>query len=257
MKKIIVFLMLTLAIFGGEILTSKKGIEYRYVKNKNSDKTIVIFTGASVVIDWNTWIQDELSKRYSVLLYNRGGYGNSYMDEEERRVEVVVDEAEELLEELGINQNIILLGPSLGGVYSRYFLYENKEKVLGLVTVDTPVSNIYDKIEDKLPEEIKDLVKASLENRRKINNVVDSELHYAHAMEMSDYSLYNKPALFFYNTNIGSENQSIMDLILLVAVDEAEKEGEVEIIYSDKGHDIITNDKELFFSEFFRFVDSL
>ncbi len=257
MKKIFVFFMLTLAIFGGEILISKKGIEYRYIKNENSDKTIVIFTGASVIIDWNTWIQDELSKKYNVLLYNRGGYGNSYMNEEERRVEVIVDEAEELLDELGINKNIILLGPSLGGIYSRYFLYENKDKVIALVTIDTPISNMYNKIEGKLPENVKEMVKTTLETRGKINNVVDSELDYAHLIEMSDYTLYNKPALFFYNTNIGTENQSIMDLILSVAVEEAEKEGEIEIIYSNKGHDIITNDKEMFFKELYRFLELL
>ncbi len=238
------------------MMISATGIEYRYIKHHSAKDCVVINTGANVTIEDNRWLQDELAKRYSVLLFNRGGYGRSPLNTKVRTPEVVSQELHSLLIELDI-KNAILLGPSLGGLYGRYFNYKYPDLVKALVAVDSPISFIVEKIEAHLPKDIKQFVQQELSLLKSINPVVDSELLEVTKLEFTDFSYHQKPVLNFCNTYLGDDAEFVSQLIVDVAKQEAEKEGCVRLAFSATGHDIISNDLDFFLATFHRFIDDI
>ncbi|MEZ9663627.1 alpha/beta fold hydrolase [Vibrio cyclitrophicus] len=237
-------------------MISKEGVEYSYLENDSSKGCIVICSGANVTLQDSQWLQTELFKYYSVLLYNRGRYGNSILNVCTRTPDVVVDELRNLLVEIGIN-DVILLGASLGGYYARLFTHKYPHFVKAVVTVDTPICNIYSKIELYLPSEIKGYVKEKLSINESINTVVDSERNEIAKIEFARFSFHNKPVLAFYNSYLGEEASFVSELIIKQAQIEAQKEQNVLLTYSASGHDIISNDSDFFFNTFRKFVASL
>ncbi|MFL9751877.1 hypothetical protein [Vibrio cyclitrophicus] len=196
-------------------MISKEGVEYSYLENDSSKGCIVICSGANVTLQDSQWLQTELFKYYSVLLYNRGGY------------------------------------------YARLFTHKYPHFVKAVVTVDTPICNIYSKIELYLPSEIKGYVKEKLSINESINTVVDSERNEIAKIEFARFSFHNKPVLAFYNSYLGEEASFVSELIIKQAQIEAQKEQNVLLTYSASGHDIISNDSDFFFNTFRKFVASL
>lgn len=234
-------------------MTSRQGIEYRLCKNEKSAECIVICTGAGVHIEHNIWLQDELAKRCSVLLYNRGGYGESKLDQPKRTLEAVNAELESLVDELGLD-NMILLGPSLGGYYARYYNYLHPELVKGVINIDTRISNLYAKIEDKMSADDKEAVAQYFAPLQLDDQLVQSEIDEVFTMEFNQFRYHETPVLNFYNTGYGEGLEFLSELIVNVEKQEAEMDKNVKLVFSDVGHDIITHDTEFFFSEVDKFL---
>lgn len=121
------------------------------------DPTIIIETGSgSFSNDW-LYIQNELAKHTRVVTYDRAGYGWSYENQTERSAEQIVKELVLLLEKEEIHGPYILVGHSLGGLYMRTFISENREDVVGLVLVDARppgFSDLMDTIQSGKAEEL-------------------------------------------------------------------------------------------------------
>jgi pimeloyl-ACP methyl ester carboxylesterase len=83
-------------------------------------------------------LAEQWSSEYRVLIYDRLGYGQSSSPKSERTPENVATELKELLAALGIKK-LILVGHSLGGLYSYQFARQYPELVQSLILVD-PVS---------------------------------------------------------------------------------------------------------------------
>ncbi len=84
---------------------------------------------------WKT-ILPALSQEYSVLTYNRPGYGASPMMSTPRDGQHIVTELRILLQELNLPPPYILVGHSIGGLYMQLFARQHPEDVAALVLID-------------------------------------------------------------------------------------------------------------------------
>jgi pimeloyl-ACP methyl ester carboxylesterase len=98
---------------------------------------VVIETGTgNWSYDWSN-VQKELSKHTQVITYDRAGYGWSDPPPNGFSIDTTVDDLNKVLESSKIDTPVILVGHSVGGIYSRLFADKYPEKVSGLVLVDS------------------------------------------------------------------------------------------------------------------------
>ncbi len=112
------------------------GIKKAYRIFGEGKKTVVIDTAVGTCnAEW-WYIAEILSRNYRVITFDRSGYGKSGMPENERTPNNIVKELNDMLEKIGITENIILLGHSQGGFYSIQFALTYPSKVTGMVLLD-------------------------------------------------------------------------------------------------------------------------
>jgi pimeloyl-ACP methyl ester carboxylesterase len=75
-------------------------------------------------------------KDYSVLVYDRAGYGESSVSTLQRTPENIVKEFSTLLKNLNIKNDFVLVGHSQGGLYATLFTLLYPEKVKTLILLD-------------------------------------------------------------------------------------------------------------------------
>ncbi len=98
--------------------------------------TIVLEAGSGETsLSWGD-IPKELSEDFTVVSYDRGGYGWSEKANSERSGENIVKELHNALQEAGLPGPYVLVGHSLGGMYTRLFADTYSDEVIGLVLVD-------------------------------------------------------------------------------------------------------------------------
>lgn len=108
------------------------------VHQKGSNGTpIVIVTGLGCSFDDWYEITEELSKTNQVILFHRPGQGLSEFRDENRTTEATVEELKELLQQLDIQEPIVLVGHSYGGLCAQHFAKVYPELLRGLVLVDS------------------------------------------------------------------------------------------------------------------------
>lgn len=76
-------------------------------------------------------------KNVNLLSYNRYGYGNSKIEENNRDGKTIVNELRELLQKTNLKPPYILVGHSLGGLYMQYFANAYPNEVKALILVDS------------------------------------------------------------------------------------------------------------------------
>ncbi|WP_332634695.1 alpha/beta fold hydrolase [Halalkalibacter flavus] len=104
---------------------------------KTSLPPVVIETGTgNWSYDWSN-IQKELSKHTQVITYDRAGYGWSDPPPDGFSIDTTINDLSKILESSKIDSPVILVGHSVGGIYSRLFVEKYPEKVSGLVLVDS------------------------------------------------------------------------------------------------------------------------
>lgn len=120
------------------------------IKGQGS-QTVVIQTG--MFCSFYNWLKvaNELSPYYKVVLFHRPGYGTSELSEEERTTEQTADELRELLHVLHIQEPIILVGHSYGGLCAQHFTMLYPEQITALVLVDSTSMNLHRLDELDLP----------------------------------------------------------------------------------------------------------
>ncbi|HEY9697133.1 MAG TPA: alpha/beta hydrolase [Trichocoleus sp.] len=106
--------------------------------------TVIVDSGTGGThLDWQL-VQPEVAKFTRILTYDRSGYGWSDSSSEPRTAEQIVGELRQLLRELEIEPPYILMGMSLGGLFSRLFAYHYPEEVAGMVLVDVAHERMYE-----------------------------------------------------------------------------------------------------------------
>jgi len=99
--------------------------------------TVILEAGAgSFSIDW-ALVQPEVAKTTRVCSYDRAGYGWSDPGPEWDTVEQVARDLETALNNAGEHPPFVLVGQSMGGLYSRWYQHEHPNQVVGMVLVDT------------------------------------------------------------------------------------------------------------------------
>ncbi len=88
-------------------------------------------------------IGEELSDRYKILVYDRAGYGKSTESKLERTPKNIALELNKLLKSLNMDENIVILGHSQGGLNAIQYtsMYPNQIKGLILIDPATPFDN--------------------------------------------------------------------------------------------------------------------
>ncbi|MGZ3863171.1 MAG: alpha/beta fold hydrolase [Bacteroidia bacterium] len=110
----------------------------QYYLDKGTGKPTVIFlTGLGVPMTDISEIQNQVSLFTRTITYDRAGIGRSEPLNNERHLENLTTELNELLDKIGINK-AILVGHSMGGWLAQYFTYKHPEKVIGLIILDSP-----------------------------------------------------------------------------------------------------------------------
>jgi pimeloyl-ACP methyl ester carboxylesterase len=84
----------------------------------------------------DSWSKIQQRVDAPVFTYSRPGHGNSAPAKDQRTLVQIVDELHTLLGRVGIRPPYVLVGGSLGGLYSRAFAMKYPREVAGLVLID-------------------------------------------------------------------------------------------------------------------------
>jgi len=106
----------------------------------------VLVLEAGLGDNMDTWktIYSDLAKEFTILVYDRAGYGGSSASPETRNAANIAKDLSSLLDALQITAPFYLGGHSLGGLFAEYYAKVNPTKVRGLIFVDTRHRNFTD-----------------------------------------------------------------------------------------------------------------
>jgi pimeloyl-ACP methyl ester carboxylesterase len=83
-------------------------------------------------------IQKEIARDTRVCIYDRAGLGWSEMGRKPRSAQVVVDELHRLLQKTGVDGPYVLVGHSLGGLFTLLYTHTYPQEVAGIILLDSP-----------------------------------------------------------------------------------------------------------------------
>jgi pimeloyl-ACP methyl ester carboxylesterase len=107
-----------------------------YCTGKGSPTVILEAGAGSFSIDW-ALVQPDVAKTTRVCSYDRAGYGWSDPGPEWDTVAQVAHDLETALKNAGEQPPFVLVGPSMGGLFVRWYQHEHPGQVVGMVLVDT------------------------------------------------------------------------------------------------------------------------
>ncbi|MBW4565211.1 MAG: alpha/beta hydrolase [Mojavia pulchra JT2-VF2] len=124
-------------------LIEVNGRNWHYQIMGKGQPTVIIDSGTGGThLDWQL-VQPEVAKFTRILTYDRAGYGWSDLSLQPRTAEQIVRELRQLLRKAEIEPPYVLVGMSLGGLFSRLFAYDYPEEVAGMVLVDVAHEKMY------------------------------------------------------------------------------------------------------------------
>jgi pimeloyl-ACP methyl ester carboxylesterase len=166
---------------------------------------VVIETGMGCSFyDWEV-VSTKISKKAKVLMYHREGYGNSTVSQEPCTSGRIVENLRLLLEEEEINEPVILVGHSFGGLCVQHFARLYPHKVLGVVLVDSSPMQMY-KIEE-LKRQLHTIqtiypTDKTLERMKKFSNMSEEEISAeVNANDSCIKEFLSKPNLYKANAS--------------------------------------------------------
>lgn len=140
------------------------GNQINYEKKGNGSPTIVMVSGYGGSLNSFDSVFNKLSKLTTVVRYSRAGLGKSSYENVGKDFDTMVLELESLIQSLSIDERIVLIGHSYGGLIIRSYAKRHPEKVCGLLFDDstfedyfdrlTPIENDAEKIEMKEHEDL-------------------------------------------------------------------------------------------------------
>lgn len=111
-------------------------INYKIFNEDNKENTIVFLSGLGtneLALSLEPFANKINSK---IILINRPGYSLSEDTKEKATLDFVIDYYRSVLSELNINEKIILMPSSLGGLYAIEWINKYPEEIKGLVALD-------------------------------------------------------------------------------------------------------------------------
>lgn len=114
--------------------------------------TIIFESGSGAPSSYWKEIAEKLSPNATVITYDRAGYSWSDEHVTERTGENIVEELHTALEKADMEKPYILVGHSIGGLYTRLFAQNYSSDVAGMVLLDARSEN-FSKRSDYLLEE--------------------------------------------------------------------------------------------------------
>lgn len=121
----------------GELVEVSEQVTLHINSQGEKNPVVVIESGVgSWSLAWDE-VQKEVSQFATVVTYDRAGLGWSQAGETARTGDQVNSELHNLLTQTGHKGPYILVGHSIGGLYSQLFANKYPEEVAGMVLVDT------------------------------------------------------------------------------------------------------------------------
>lgn len=110
------------------------------IKGEENESTIILLPGwgsPSPVLEFFP-LAEKLSENFRVITIEPFGYGLSDRTGKERKIDTIVEELHECVEQLGCDQ-YYLMAHSLSGIYSLYWVNAYPEEVQGFIGIDPSV----------------------------------------------------------------------------------------------------------------------
>jgi len=125
--------------FRNELIDLGKSKISTYFVEKDSKYLVVLESG--LADDHQIWqkkkVAERIAENSSVLLYDRGGYGKSTLENGPRDIPKLSAELELVISKFAKGRKVILIGHSVGGLVIRDFAVKYPDRVAGLLFVDT------------------------------------------------------------------------------------------------------------------------
>jgi pimeloyl-ACP methyl ester carboxylesterase len=132
-----------------------------HIKHFRTNEITVIFeNGMSDSLEVWGFIPDSVAKFASVFLYDRADIGKSDTSRIERTIPNVVSELRWILEKEDIKPPYVLVGHSLGGCITRYFVSKYPQEIKSLLLLDPSPEKFWNRMTDK---ELKEYIKGGNE----------------------------------------------------------------------------------------------
>jgi len=134
----------------GQTVTIDAG-DVNVYRNGGSGPTMVLLSGFGTpapAIDFAPLIR-ELDD-FDVIVVEGFGYGYSDLDVNDRTIENITSELHEVLAKLQVNEPVILVGHSVGGIYARYYANAYPGEVSTVVGID-PMAAMKSSLDEGTP----------------------------------------------------------------------------------------------------------
>jgi pimeloyl-ACP methyl ester carboxylesterase len=112
-----------------------KQLDFEIVGNNTEFLIVICPALGSTYAEWKPLVSP-LSETYSILLYDRSGYGKSGIGNAERSPKNMAKELNELLQNLSPYSKYVLIGHSLGGLIVEQFIRDYPTHVVGVLFID-------------------------------------------------------------------------------------------------------------------------
>jgi pimeloyl-ACP methyl ester carboxylesterase len=112
----------------------------RTVVAGEGDPLVVFEAGLGVCASTWATVQRRVAQRTRTLAYDRAGLGGSDVDPDRRSLDRLVADLDGVLQQASPNDQIVLVGASLGGPILRSFIQAHPGRAAGLVFIDAAVA---------------------------------------------------------------------------------------------------------------------
>jgi pimeloyl-ACP methyl ester carboxylesterase len=144
MKKVSYILAVLSIVTSCSTNKTQETIEFIEIRGKKQgvrdigtgDPPVIFITGAGTPLEGFDSVQNAIALSYRTISYDKPGIGKSEMIDEPRTLENMTDHLRQILDSKNINQPVILVGHSIGGMIARYFEINFPHRVAGMVLVD-------------------------------------------------------------------------------------------------------------------------
>src|SRR5215467_11476206 len=119
-----------------QMMRLQDGRQVEFARMGTGGPAVVLEAGGGLRM--TTWkkVFPEIAAFTTVIAYNRAGFGRSGPAEAPRNGLTIVRELRTFLHDLGVRPPHVLVGHSLGGLYTQLFVRLHPDEVAGLVLVD-------------------------------------------------------------------------------------------------------------------------
>ncbi|MBX9733227.1 MAG: alpha/beta hydrolase [Chitinophagaceae bacterium] len=122
------------------------GNQINYEKKGSGSPTIVMVSGYGGALNTFDSVFTKLSKLTTVVRYSRAGLGKSSYENISKDFDNMVLELESLIQNLSIDEQIVLIGHSYGGLIIRSYAKRHPEKVCGLLFDDSTFEDYFERL---------------------------------------------------------------------------------------------------------------
>lgn len=110
---------------------------------------VILQAGGAAESLWWYWVQNQLVEHTQVCAFDRPGHGWSDSVSGQRDAQTINAELHALLDQAGIPAPYVMVGHSLGAIYTRVYAAQYPDEIAGIVMVDSAAVTLDDPFENQ------------------------------------------------------------------------------------------------------------